>query len=234
MVMSRTIGLLCATVLVGFASMNPLRAADEPKSESAEPEPGPRERHFRGEEFFRAGKVKDSVREFDREIELVPQVEAGHWQRGISLYYAGEYERGAKQFDLHQTVNPEDVENAAWHFLCAVRSPGGSIDKARKNLISVTDDPRVPMKEVQQMFAGMLAPSDVLSAAKKNGSAQARFYADLYVGLYYEAEGKPKESLDHIEQAAQNPASQHYMGDVARVHFKLRSKERDDSARGSK
>jgi hypothetical protein len=47
----------------------------------------------------------------------------------------------------------------------------------------------------------------------------------LYVGLYYEALGKPKESLRLITQAAENPAAKNsYMGDVARVHVKLRKK----------
>ena len=37
----------------------------------------------------------------------------------------------AGQFELHQRVNPQDVENAVWHYLCKVKlvhvaaSPGG-------------------------------------------------------------------------------------------------------------
>lgn len=184
--------------------------------------------HHRGEQNFRQGKVKESVADFDRELELVPEAAAGHWQRGISHYYANEYEKGVAQFELHQTVNSQDVENAVWHFLCEVRSPDGSVEKARKNLIPIERDGRVPMKEVHRMFAGELSPEDVFKAAKDAGE-DAQFYADLYVGLYEEAIGKSAESLDTIKRAAKNPSSQnHYMGDVARVHVKLRSNERSD------
>lgn len=181
--------------------------------------------HHRGEQNFREGKVKESVADFDRELELVPEAAAGHWQRGISLYYAKEYEKGAAQFELHQTVNSQDVENAVWHFLCEVRSPEGSVEKARKDLIPIERDSRVPMKEVHQMFAGELSPEDVQKAAKGAGD-DAQFYADLYVGLFLEAAGKPAESLAAIQRAAKNPSAQnHYMGDVARVHAKLRSEK---------
>ena len=53
---------------------------------------------------------------------------ADFWQRGIALYYAGRYQDCREQFESHRTVNPDDVENAAWHFLvcCARRVSGES------------------------------------------------------------------------------------------------------------
>src|SRR5206468_11707187 len=112
----------------------------------------------------RLGKFKQSVADFDKVIELDPAREAYHWQRGISLYYAGEFERGRKQFELHKTVNPDDVENAAWHFLCAAHLSG--VQKARQSLIPVTGDARVPMAQLQALFAGKAKPDEVLAAAK--------------------------------------------------------------------
>ena len=44
------------------------------------------------------------------------------WQRGIALYYAGRYDDCRRQFESHRSVNPDDVENAAWHFLCVARA----------------------------------------------------------------------------------------------------------------
>src|SRR5687767_5001294 len=96
--------------------------------------------HLRGEEHFRQARILQSIADFDRGLELEPGRAPQHWQRGIALYYAGQYENSAEQFKLHQTVNPQDVENAAWHFLCTVRAPGGSVETARKNLIPVTQD----------------------------------------------------------------------------------------------
>jgi tetratricopeptide (TPR) repeat protein len=181
------------------------------------------ELHRRGEEHFRAGRIAESIADFDKELELAPNAAPHHWQRGIALYYAGEYEQGVAQFESHQKVNPQDVENAVWHFLCDVRAPGGSVKKAQQQLIPIDSDPRIPMAEVHQMFAGKLTLEEVLQAGEKGGD-QGKFYADLYVGLYCEALGKHKESLAHIKRAAENPAGRNsYMGDAARVHAKLRA-----------
>ena len=84
--------------------------------------------HLRGEEHFRQGRISQSIADFDRQIQLQPQREAEHWQRGIALYYAGDFEAGAQQFKLHQTVNPQDVENAAWHFLCESRGSQATVE----------------------------------------------------------------------------------------------------------
>jgi lipoprotein NlpI len=43
----------------------------------------------RGTEHFKLGHIKESIADFDQFIELVPQQSPYHWQRGISLYYAG-------------------------------------------------------------------------------------------------------------------------------------------------
>jgi tetratricopeptide (TPR) repeat protein len=180
--------------------------------------------HSRGEEHFRQMRIAESIADFNRQLELQPESAAEHWQRGIALYYGGDYKKAAQQFKLHETVNPQDVENAVWHFLCMVRATDGSIQAARKALIGVTEDRRVPMAQIQQLFAGNAKPKDVLNAGAEAGST-AKFYADLYVGLYYDAVGRADKSLALIESAAKNPAANNsYMGDVARVHVALRKK----------
>ena len=180
---------------------------------------------LRGEEHFRRSRIRESLADFDRQLALQPNRAAEHWQRGIACYYAGEYEQGAKQFKLHQTVNPQDVENAVWHFLCMVRAPGGSVEAARKSLIAVTDDARIPMAQIQRLFAGAMTPEEVLRVGEEAGGA-GKFYADLYVGLYYEAVGRDDDSLRLVTFAAENSAAKNsYMGDVARVHVALRKKQ---------
>jgi len=179
----------------------------------------------RGEEHFRRARISDAITDFDRQIKLRPDQAAGHWQRGIAYYYAGQYEKGARQFELHQTVNPQDVENAAWHFLCVARTPNATIEAARKNLIPVTQDSRIPMAQIRQLFAGNVTPEAVLRAGEDAGET-AKFYADLYVGLYYEALNRSDESLRFVRRAADNPAAKEsYMGDVARVHVALRTQK---------
>jgi tetratricopeptide (TPR) repeat protein len=178
--------------------------------------------HLRGEEHFRRARIARAIADFNRQLQLQPDKEAEHWQRGIAYYYAAEYEKGARQFELHQTVNPQDVENAAWHFLCMVRAPEGSVEAARKHLIPVTQDSRVPMAQIQQLFAGTMTPEEVLRVGEEVGGT-AKFYADLYVGLYYEALDRDDEALRLLTLAADNPAAKNtFKGDVARVDVILR------------
>ena len=72
------------------------------------------------------------------------------------------------------------------------------------------------------MFSGKVSPEAVLKAAGSEPGAV--FYAHLYVGLWYEAQGKNDESLRHIRIAAEAKYAERggYMHDVARVHAGLR------------
>src|SRR5213593_1508993 len=45
--------------------------------------------NHRGAEHFKMAHIRQSLADFDRAIELDPAQAPYHWQRGISLYYAG-------------------------------------------------------------------------------------------------------------------------------------------------
>jgi len=168
---------------------------------------------------FENGRVAESAAGFDRLAKLVPQEAPQLWQRGIALYYAGRYGDCRAQFESHRGVNPNDVENAAWHFLCVAKAE--SPEKARSALLPVGPDGRAPMNEIYRMFRGELTPERVLASA--GGQIEAQFYARLYAGLYYEALGDAKRALEHIGVAAQSRyATGGYMHTVARVHLGLR------------
>jgi lipoprotein NlpI len=182
----------------------------------------------RGSEHFKLGHFKESLADFDRSLELRPEGRAGHWKRGITCYYAGRFEDGKKQFEGYEKVDVNDVENAVWHFLCVARSDG--LDKARASLLKVGNDRRVPMMQVYALYAGKANPHDVLEAARAGRPAaeelnQRLFYAHLYLGLYYEASGDRKRTLEHLTRAADDHKIGHYMWDVARVHRDLLHKE---------
>lgn len=166
---------------------------------------------------FEGGRIVESAAGFDALIEVSPSVAPQLWQRGIVLYYAGRYADCRAQFELHRTVNPADVENAAWHFLCVARAE--SAEKARAALLPVGPDSRVPMREIYEMFRGELAPEAVVEAAGTRPSAQ--FYAQLYVGLYFEAVGDDRRALEHITAAAADrfAVAGGYMHTVAEVHL---------------
>jgi lipoprotein NlpI len=177
-----------------------------------------------GDALLKLGRFDEAIAEFREFLKANPKFTPDHWRLGIALYYAGKFDEGRKQFDLHRTVNPEDVENSAWHYLCNARAT--SPKKAREDLIPVTKDARVPMKQVLELFAGKLKPQEVLDAAEKaklEGEAlkEARFYANLYVALYYESEGDTKKTLEHLTTAVEKYKIGHYMWDVGDAHLKM-------------
>ena len=169
---------------------------------------------------FVRGRITESTSEFDEVVKLAPAVAPQLWQRGIALYYAGRYDDCRKQFELHRTVNPDDVENAAWHFLCVARAESPA--KARAALLPVGPDARVPMRQIYDMFRGASKPEDVLAAA--GTQPQAQFYARLYVGLYLEATGDAQRAIEHITLAAADRYADAggYMHAVAKVHLMAR------------
>jgi lipoprotein NlpI len=165
---------------------------------------------------FRAGRIAESVVGFDTLVKIAPDSAPGLWQRGIAQYLAGRFKECRAQFESHRTVNPNDVENAAWHFACVARAE--SADAAKAALLPVGPDSRRPMREVYQMFRGTLAPEEVLTAAGAQPDAQ--FYAHLYLGLYFDAIGSKAKALEHMTMAAADRYASvgGYMYTVARLH----------------
>jgi lipoprotein NlpI len=168
-------------------------------------------------EDFRAGRIEQSLAGFDRVATLSPGDAPYLWQRGIAQYYAGKFRECRDMFISHRTVNPDDVENAVWHFLCVARAE--SPEAARKQMLPVGPDARVPMREVYQLFQGRMTTAQVMKAAGNDPSAQ--FFARLYVGLYLEATGDTAGGRTLIEIAAEDRYARvgGYMHDVARVHL---------------
>lgn len=186
----------------------------------------------RGEAQFKRGAIAESIMDFDKALELEPDRKPYHWQRGISLYYAGRFAEGKQQFALHQTVNPHDVENAVWHFLCTARAEG--MAAAKRELIPIEGDARIPMAEVHKLFAGSVGPEAVLESARaataRSRAGEPLFYANLYLGLYYEAIGDNKQAREYIFKAAERAGDNGYMGHVARIHAESLNKAKPTSA----
>lgn len=183
----------------------------------------------RGWVNFKLGKFNESLADFDACIKRSPASAPHLWQRGIVCYYAGKFDEGRAQFDSHQMVNPSDVENAVWHFLCNARAHG--VDKARADLIRISGDRRVPMAEVYALFAGTGSEQKVIAAAQSGNVAvselhRALFYAHLYLGLYFEALGDAKKAREHMEKAAKDFRENQAMGDVARVHLQVLNRKK--------
>ena len=166
---------------------------------------------------FENGRVAESIVGFDNVAKLLPALAPELWQRGIALYYVGRFDDCRAQFESHRTVNPDDVENAFWHYLCVARASTPA--KARAALLPVGPDGRVPMQQVYGMLRGMTKPEEVLAAA--GSDLRGQFYAQLYLGLYYDAQGDAARARQHITAAAADrfAAAGGYMHRVAKVHL---------------
>ena len=173
---------------------------------------------LRGAAYFKAGQIEASIEDFDRVVALDPSRDPYLWQRGVSYFYAGRFAECRGQFERHRLVNPNDVENAVWHLLCVAAEDG--LERARETMLPVGPDARRPMKEIDALFRGKGSAGDVETAAQEEGPG-ARFYADLYVGLYYELTGEIEKAGAAIKRAASLP-NRGYMVEVARVHRRLR------------
>jgi hypothetical protein len=169
---------------------------------------------------FRAGRVAQSLAGFDRVAEMEPAAVPELWQRALAYYYLDRFKDCRTQLEVHRTANPADVEVAAWHYLCVARIEGP--ERARAALLPVGTDQRAPMREVYLMFAGRTSVESVLVAG--SGSPAGRFYAALYVGLYYEAQGNSERARFYISQAASDEYAGvvSYMNATAKVHMQVR------------
>ncbi len=211
-----------AAMLLRQASLHESRgdyeAAIDGYNRAIEVEPRDWQLHLlRGSARFKAGQIEASIDDFDRAVTLDPSQDPYLWQRGISYYYAGRFADCGGQFERHRLVNPNDVENAIWHLLCAAAEDG--LESARKGMLPVGPDPRPPMMEIDALFRGKGSVAEVEEAVPQEDPG-ARFYADLYLGLYYELVGKSSKAAAAIERAASLP-NRGYMVEVARVHKRL-------------
>ncbi len=168
---------------------------------------------------LRAGDAAEATALYQQAIQRRGEAEPFLWQYGIALFFVNRFAEGRDLFVKHRMVNPRDVENAAWHFLCAAKAT--NLQKARQILLPAPDDPRPPMKQILTRLAGgddqeIEAAVAVLVETPAHDSA--RFYADLYLGLIADAEGDSAAARRYMRQAAKTKST-NYMADVARVYW---------------
>ena len=172
----------------------------------------------RAEEDFAAGRLREAVAGFDRLSTLDPESAPWMWQRGVALYYLGDFSGCADQFAAYQRVNAGDLESAVWHVACVARKD--SLEAARAVMFPPGRDGRVMRAEVYQMFAGRLPPSVVVERAGFVADV-ALFYAHCYAGLFAEVSGDAIAAATHMRQASSDRFADigGFMNIVAHVHW---------------
>lgn len=169
--------------------------------------------------LLRSGNSKAAAEQFDGYAKKRPGEKPYLWQRGIALYFLGRHQDGVEQFKIHREVNPNDVENAAWHFLCLAKLE--SVEKARQLVLPAPGDARPPMEEVLEMLKTG-ETEGVINRMKEceGGPAEnvAAFYGNLYLGLHADALGKRDEAKKFMKLSVDR-TPMGYMGDVARVYL---------------
>ena len=162
-------------------------------------------RFLRGVARFKSGDAAGSIADWDHQIELNPKSEKSHWQRGISYYYAGQFRKGQRQFEMYQTYDNNDVENVVWRYLCQARVDG--VDKARVAMLKVRHDRRVPMMKIYDLYRGKATVKDVEPLdfiAKLARVPPVVFHVLEFLRLC----GPVPGVVDHLEAIVQQPIEQ--------------------------
>ena len=89
-------------------------------------------------------------------------------------------------------------------------------------MLPISEDRRVPMMQIYDLYRGKLKPEEVMAATEAGNPSKEQlnsrlFYAHLYVGLWHEAAGSKELAKKHILEAEKHKIG-HYMWDVAHVH----------------
>lgn len=74
-----------------------------------------------GMQSFRDGDVEGSIRYFDQAEVTEPSMTPFLWQRGLSYYYADQFDAASKQFRTDVQVNPADAEEIVWDIASQLR-----------------------------------------------------------------------------------------------------------------
>ena len=182
---------------------------------------------YEGMSAFASNKVEESVAIYDALIQDDPRRKPFLWQRGLSLYYAERYKDGAEQFKTDVAVNPNDTEEQIWHLLCLAKTEG-SLEAARAQKLTVGKDRRPVMRIVQKLFLGEAgSEQELITMAQDSFKVGDRFYAALYLSLYYESMKDEPSSKQWMTNAvgseyAKTVGRRDPMVDVAKVAMKRR------------
>jgi lipoprotein NlpI len=188
----------------------------------------------RGDAHFFRGQFAEAVADYEKMVELKPDLDASHWRKGIAYFYAKRYKDAAHQFEIYHSFDNVDRENGIWRYLSQTMALGR--EKAREGLLKYEKDDRQPFPDVYRLFSGELTGGDVLARIHNakitpREREQRLFYAELYVGLNEFVEDRKDSAREHLAEAVKNDwgakasGGPGYMWHVGRVHHDLLVKD---------
>ena len=195
--------------------------------------PSPNLLSRRGDARVFLGDFKGAIADYEGMIALDPSQDAPHWRLGIAYYFAGAFEKAARQFEKYHAYDARDRENGVWKFFSQVR--GENLETARKGLLVYTQFDREPFPAVYKMLAGAQKPTEVLEEMERKGvhtNPKVLFFAKYYAGLYEFATGRKDLGLKWVQEAvaifppdAADRGGPGYMWHAARLHARQLSEE---------
>lgn len=157
------------------------------------------------------GDSEASVELFDAILAIDQTLSPLLWQRGLALFYNGQYAEASAQFVRDVVANGSDVEEVVWHHLCLCRCTARP-----PPLLPCGDDDRAVMGRVKALFelgeaadgeaARRLlvelttAPVDAAPADGAEGErtlAASRAYGRFYAGLWLQIV-RARDSVDPL------------------------------------
>jgi lipoprotein NlpI len=188
----------------------------------------------RADAYFFIGEFDKSLADYEEMVELDEAMGPSHWRRGIARFYANKFKEAAHQFEIYHSFDDVDRENGIWRFFSQYKAYGKK--KAQAGLLKYKKDDREPFPSVYKLFSGDLKGEAILKSIADADISDAdrekrRFYANLYVGLNYALEGKPKLAVPYLRDSTANkwgPTAGYgpnYMWHVGRLHYEILTKQ---------
>jgi lipoprotein NlpI len=181
--------------------------------------------------LFRLGRFSESVADYSVAARGgEPHDEDSCWERGLALYYSGDYAGGAAQFARYHSVGATDIENGLWHFLCLAEAEG--VEKAQGALLEYTRMREAPFPALWALYRGEGSVEAVMTAAESGDDVdrgRRLFYAHYYVGKYYEAMKDFSKAREHVAKALAQSLP-YFMDDCAREDLRrLEARVKDEA-----
>jgi lipoprotein NlpI len=179
--------------------------------------------HRRAEVFFRLGRFKEAIADYDKGIEFgLPHDKDSCWERGLAQYYAGDYRGGAEQFFRYHQVGVLDIENGLWRLMCIEKDEG--LENARASMLTYSDKKRPPFPALLDLFLDKGDVTSVVQEATEEAKSTDQrttnlFYAHYYIGKYFEMIDDKEKSLQHFQTALTHKVP-HFMYACAEEDFR--------------